>query len=236
MNETAAPLLDEVNGTGVSVGAAGGGSDIGGLATATGSFGAAHISVSSFSNWPGGINSGAFARGGIGFVDGFTVGTTSLDVQFVSSISGTFTGGVGAGVGFGLFSLYDINANGFVVHDFQLFVDSLNPVSTQTFNLTLQAGESYLFNWSMQADANSGSDKFGSSPFASADLSHTGRLTIDVLTPGESLTFLSGTDYSSSPAVSAVPEPSTWAMMLLGFAGVGFMAYRRKSKPELMAA
>ncbi|WP_084030971.1 choice-of-anchor K domain-containing protein [Bradyrhizobium paxllaeri] len=25
-----------------------------------------------------------------------------------------------------------------------------------------------------------------------------------------------------------VPEPSTWAMMILGFAGVGFMAYRRK--------
>jgi hypothetical protein len=36
--------------------------------------------------------------------------------------------------------------------------------------------------------------------------------------------------------VSAVPEPSTWAMMILGFAGVGFMAYRRKSKPALMAA
>jgi hypothetical protein len=30
---------------------------------------------------------------------------------------------------------------------------------------------------------------------------------------------------------SAVPEPSTWAMMMLGFAGVGFMAYRRKSNP-----
>ena len=29
---------------------------------------------------------------------------------------------------------------------------------------------------------------------------------------------------------SAVPEPSTWAMMILGFAGIGFMAYRRKSK------
>jgi hypothetical protein len=35
--------------------------------------------------------------------------------------------------------------------------------------------------------------------------------------------------------VGGVPEPSTWAMMLLGFAGVGFMAYRRKSKPALMA-
>ena len=33
----------------------------------------------------------------------------------------------------------------------------------------------------------------------------------------------------------SVPEPSTWAMMILGFAGVGFMAYRRKSKPALMA-
>ncbi len=29
--------------------------------------------------------------------------------------------------------------------------------------------------------------------------------------------------------VAAVPEPSTWAMMILGFFGVGFMAYRRKS-------
>jgi len=33
---------------------------------------------------------------------------------------------------------------------------------------------------------------------------------------------------------TAVPEPSTWAMLLLGFAGIGFMAYRRKSKPALM--
>jgi hypothetical protein len=30
--------------------------------------------------------------------------------------------------------------------------------------------------------------------------------------------------------VSAVPEPATWAMMILGFIGVGFMSYRRKAK------
>jgi hypothetical protein len=41
---------------------------------------------------------------------------------------------------------------------------------------------------------------------------------------------------SLAAVTSAVPEPSTWAMMLLGFAGIGFMAYRRKSKPALMAA
>lgn len=29
--------------------------------------------------------------------------------------------------------------------------------------------------------------------------------------------------------VTAVPEPSTWAMMILGFAGVGFLAYRRRN-------
>jgi PEP-CTERM motif len=29
--------------------------------------------------------------------------------------------------------------------------------------------------------------------------------------------------------IAAVPEPSTWAMMILGFVGVGFMSYRRRS-------
>jgi len=36
--------------------------------------------------------------------------------------------------------------------------------------------------------------------------------------------------------VEAVPDPSIWAMMILGFAGIGFMAYRRKSKMALNAA
>ncbi len=30
--------------------------------------------------------------------------------------------------------------------------------------------------------------------------------------------------------MTAVPEPSTWAMMGLGFAGLGFAAYRRRAK------
>ncbi len=37
-----------------------------------------------------------------------------------------------------------------------------------------------------------------------------------------------GVDGVSFNVSSAVPEPSTWALMLLGFAGIGFMAYRRK--------
>ena len=42
--------------------------------------------------------------------------------------------------------------------------------------------------------------------------------------------------YFSPGITNAVPEPSTWAMMFLGFAGVGFMAYRRRSRQALMAA
>jgi PEP-CTERM motif len=49
--------------------------------------------------------------------------------------------------------------------------------------------------------------------------------------PGLSLEFSSGI-----VNISPVPEPSTWAMMILGFAGVGFMAYRRKDKMRLTAA
>jgi PEP-CTERM motif-containing protein len=29
---------------------------------------------------------------------------------------------------------------------------------------------------------------------------------------------------------NGVPEPSTWAMMLIGFGGLGFVAYRRQKK------
>jgi hypothetical protein len=66
--------------------------------------------------------------------------------------------------------------------------------------------------------------------------------TVDVTAASSSTTLLfagyqdpayNGLDNVS---VSEVPEPSTWAMMLLGFAGIGFMAYRRKPKPVLMAA
>jgi PEP-CTERM motif-containing protein len=34
----------------------------------------------------------------------------------------------------------------------------------------------------------------------------------------------------------AVPEPSAWAMMILGFFGVGFMAYRRRNQNAALAA
>jgi hypothetical protein len=37
-----------------------------------------------------------------------------------------------------------------------------------------------------------------------------------------------------APGPSAVPEPSTWAMMLLGFAGLGF-AFKQSRRKASMA-
>ena len=37
------------------------------------------------------------------------------------------------------------------------------------------------------------------------------------------------TNVAFTAAMTAVPEPSTWAMMLLGFAGLGFAGYRRRN-------
>lgn len=39
----------------------------------------------------------------------------------------------------------------------------------------------------------------------------------------------------STLGFATVPEPSTWAMMLAGFAGLGFMGYRKALKGRLAA-
>jgi hypothetical protein len=53
--------------------------------------------------------------------------------------------------------------------------------------------------------------------------------------PVTSVTFTSSQNSLEVASVSsAVPEPSTWAMMLIGFAGLGYAAYR-KTKTERMA-
>jgi hypothetical protein len=49
--------------------------------------------------------------------------------------------------------------------------------------------------------------------------------------------FMIGVDDVSvtGPAVAAVPEPSTWAMMLIGFAGLAWTTRRRRQSPPLTA-
>ena len=100
-------------------------------------------------------------------------------------------------------------------------------------------GSSYVFNVSIGDDAWStpGTDgAAGSNPAGSLQT-----YTFTAGSTSETLTLFQSSGSQASPivddiSITAVPEPSTWAMMILGFAGIGFMAYRRKSKPALMAA
>jgi len=54
----------------------------------------------------------------------------------------------------------------------------------------------------------------------------TGTLSNPTFVPG---TYgINGDSVTITDITAAVPEPATWAMMIFGFTGVGFMAYRRK--------
>jgi hypothetical protein len=226
LTQTTLNGFHQVNPAPVAVDSTGTGTGIGGFVNATGSFGVAHISASSFTDFTAPTESIANSVGGIGFVDGFSL-TSPTEVKFVSSGDGVFTGG---GTGSVVFNLQF--GNSFLIQDSPFLTDQ-NSSSTVVHDFVLQPGD-YLFNWSMEADAQSGSSAGGTVASSTADLSNTGRLTIDAITPGVTLTFLSGANYSSD-GVGAVPEPSTWAMMILGFCGIGFMAYRRNNRAVLAA-
>jgi hypothetical protein len=52
--------------------------------------------------------------------------------------------------------------------------------------------------------------------------------------PANNNTLLVSIDGVAPPSgVGSVPEPSTSAMLILGFFGIGFVAYRQKGKPAL---
>jgi hypothetical protein len=59
-------------------------------------------------------------------------------------------------------------------------------------------------------------------------------------TSGSSANIAPGNTYNlvggSTLTVTAAPEASTWAMMLVGFAGLGVVGYRRKQRPIAQTA
>ncbi len=50
---------------------------------------------------------------------------------------------------------------------------------------------------------------------------------------GNGLLFFGGGSVRLDSQVNAVPESSTWAMLLIGFAAIGAMKYRQRSQPSL---
>jgi hypothetical protein len=95
--------------------------------------------------------------------------------------------------------------------------------------LSAEASQAYYWNWHSQADDVY--DLFSQTFVASS--SSTILTFMDTRGGFNAGIYLD--DVSVEVVTAAVPEPSTWAMMVLGFTGVGFMTYRRR-KPAALAA
>jgi hypothetical protein len=75
------------------------------------------------------------------------------------------------------------------------------------------------------------SQDFG--PFGVIALANSGEYLTKVELISDGFKSLKQFEFGTGLA-PAVPEASTWAMMLLGFAGVGFLAYRRRGQGQAL--
>jgi hypothetical protein len=60
----------------------------------------------------------------------------------------------------------------------------------------------------------------------------TGPSTLITLAGASGQSYIGVDNVAVVETTGGVPEPSTWAMILLGFAGVGYMGYRRAKQPN----
>jgi PEP-CTERM motif len=184
-------------------------------------------------------NGGPITIGGIGFnLNALPTGGTGV-IQTTAASTMPFNIPVGQ---FGVTSVYSISNSAFGESGFTAGELTFNGSAGNSFTYTLTEGDNIRdhattgFNIvapNVFATMNFGSgdrldvqqillpSAFASETLTSVDFSYVGNTV-----PGDGEAFLAA--LTTSTAVGAVPEPSTWAMMILGFCGVGFMAYRRK--------
>jgi hypothetical protein len=111
-------------------------------------------------------------------------------------------------------------------------------VAGQSYNISLllsgdnRPGQSYVFDISIGSNSWSTSGVDGNAGSNSGTIEN---YAFTATGTSETLRLSQSSTTQASPiidniSIAAVPEPSTWAMLVLGFAGVGFLAYRRKNK------
>ena len=110
-------------------------------------------------------------------------------------------------------------------------------VVTNVHLTTLTGGQPNNLIVGLNPNQNNGFDNFN--PY----INHTGTFTL-ACTGCTSASNIFGVSISfgtegfvvDATPTTAVPEPSTWAMMILGFAAVGFLAYRRREQNRFRLA
>jgi hypothetical protein len=166
-------------------------------------------------------------------------------VDFTFSYSGNFGGGTESGSG--TFVATDLGGG-------QFLLISGTGTSSEAGTLTLEAPGTYINT--LTPSVNLTSDNLlspSSNPVLTGDgIVFTGSALpstsafINIFADGSSYDYfnnysgpfpaVNGTlDSFTVTEVAAVPEPSAWAMMILGFCGLGFMAYRRKQSGSALS-
>jgi hypothetical protein len=164
--------------------------------------------------------------GGFGASDSFTLAHAATVTGFNFGAF-TFTGQTVTTVDFGIVTdphLFTVNGtasvtNSLVGHPILTPYDVSEDSFTTSINLA--AGTYYLV---LQNAVTSGGDpafwQFSGGPSTAYESINHG------VDDGQ---VLSSNSFQVLGVTSAVPEPSTWAMMILGFFGLGYMGYRRRS-------
>ena len=131
---------------------------------------------------------------------------------------GSFSNVPAGPVTLGSFSL--ANGSGTFNESFDLFVTFTLPIGTN-------AGQPFTASVVGSVSGNTGSVKIDFNNTPQTFSFNGGTFTLSIVDPATVTTSVDSVSLSGNIVLAAVPEPSTWAMMILGFLGLGFMAYRR---------
>jgi hypothetical protein len=140
------------------------------------------------------------------------------------------------------------NSYGEVLANSPLYSDSVLSSSLSEFTgqlttpVTLAANKRYWIEvLGLGTDAEHGSSVDWSYSTDITGAGVTGEYNINYESEFGPISFLNSASISATEhppyqmAIAGAPEPSTWAMLILGFCGLGFLAYRGKAKIALSA-
>ena len=163
--------------------------------------------------------------------------------------NGGFESGLSGFTQFGSTGFDGVAAGGGTSGSAGAFFGSVGSVSGITQSLVTVAGASYLISFDLSNDGgtpNFFDVDFGSSQlFTATDSGSFGFTTYSTTAIATGASTILSFGFQQNPAFfhldnvsvsavnGAVPEPGTWAMMLVGFAGAG-VALRRRRRPAML--
>jgi hypothetical protein len=204
-------------------------------ASAISSFGSLHVYADAYRTLTGPIGD-AQSKGYAEFYDIIPAANIiGGSYNFTFAIAGSHTPTAGgssvSAYAFLSYDLVDLSTNADLGSGTWMSTD-LVPTTTINRNISVPLGDGIAMLVSFEADAYT--MNYPVTYPVVVDYSHTLNVYIDPASSGANVVGLSGHSYAS-PVVGAVPEPSTWPMLLTGFGMLG-LAIRGRRKRVAAAA